>query len=171
MIFFFLLRGPTPLAVPRLTLHFSLKADRFRSEHKHFKIAGAGKYCRARVGYPPSEQGVSTTDNDHLLIFHRDTFHTVLKLSPDHFFSVFYCRMKLTKHHPKQINDFFLISRVTAEATKKHFAIKLLSATALQLCISCHRLIYIILCTAPCWSFILFLINPSFLLCLSTPLK
>lgn len=52
---------------------------------------------------------------------------------------------------------------VTADATKKHFAIKLFTAAALQLRTSCLLLIYVILFTASCWSFILSCTNPPFL--------
>lgn len=45
---------------------------------------------------------------------------------------------------------------VTVEATKTHGASMLLTATALQLCISCHSLTDISLLAATCWSFIIF---------------
>lgn len=54
--------------------------------------------------------------------------------------------MILIKHQTSEMNDFR--HTVTAEATKRHCAVNELTATALQLCISCHWLIYVVLLPA-----------------------
>lgn len=58
------------------------------------------------------------------------------------------------------------------QATRRHCAVKLLTATVLQLCISCCQLIYVMLLAATPLTFILFRsFTPSFSPFSSTPLQ
>lgn len=103
--------------------------------------------------YPPCKEQGWTADIDRALTFPLTHIEHCSKFGTSLFSLDYDCCMKLTKHM-KQIN---FSHTLTVQATKNivlfnNISYKLLSATVLQLCVSCSFVINIILVAATCLS-------------------